>query len=84
MTDLASVLERLELSQYLEAFKNEGFDTWETVLDITEVDLCGDPPSMWAQADEPKATLWASSEDIEGYTSPPRLSLCNRNDLISR
>ena len=42
MTDLASRLERLDLAQYLDAFENEGFDTWEVVLDITEVDLYGD------------------------------------------
>ncbi|KAF2876118.1 hypothetical protein BDV95DRAFT_602141 [Massariosphaeria phaeospora] len=39
MTDLGKRLERLGLSQYFESFKNEGFDTWETVLDITESDL---------------------------------------------
>lgn len=39
MTDLADRLERLGLSQYLDAFITEGFDTWETVLDITESDL---------------------------------------------
>ncbi|KAF2440972.1 hypothetical protein P171DRAFT_488550 [Karstenula rhodostoma CBS 690.94] len=39
MSDLAERLSRLGLSQYLEAFVSEGFDTWETVLDITESDL---------------------------------------------
>lgn len=39
MTGLSSILERLDLSQYLEPFEKEGFDTWETVLDITEADL---------------------------------------------
>jgi hypothetical protein len=39
MSDLRSQLARLGLSQYLEAFITEGFDTWETVLDITESDL---------------------------------------------
>jgi hypothetical protein len=39
MTDLASYLERLGLSQYLDSLVAEGFDTWETVLDITESDL---------------------------------------------
>lgn len=37
--DLGARLERLGLSQYLEVFVAEGFDTWETVLDITESDL---------------------------------------------
>ena len=40
MTDLSSVLAKLGLIRYLEKFKEEGFETWETVLDITESDLC--------------------------------------------
>ena len=39
MTNLAPVFERLGLRQYLETFVDEGFDTWETVLYITESDL---------------------------------------------
>jgi hypothetical protein len=39
MTTLSERLERLGLSQYLEIFTAEGFDTWETVLDVTESDL---------------------------------------------
>lgn len=39
MSDLGERLERLGLSQYLEVFVSEGFDSWETVLDITESDL---------------------------------------------
>ena len=39
MTDLEQVLLRLGLSQYLEQFFAEGFEDWETVLDITEADL---------------------------------------------
>ncbi|KAH3916011.1 hypothetical protein HBH56_067710 [Parastagonospora nodorum] len=39
MSDLKQRLARLGLSQYLDAFTAEGFDTWETVLDITESDL---------------------------------------------
>lgn len=39
MTTLKDKLERLGLSLYLEAFVNEGFDTWETLMDITESDL---------------------------------------------
>ncbi|KAL5400600.1 hypothetical protein PMIN03_012248 [Paraphaeosphaeria minitans] len=39
MSDLGERLARLGLSQYLEAFVSEGFDAWETVLDITESDL---------------------------------------------
>jgi len=39
MSDLRQRLARLGLSQYLEVFTSEGFDTWDTVLDITESDL---------------------------------------------
>jgi hypothetical protein len=39
MNDLGGRLERLGLSQYLDAFVAEGFDSWETLLDITESDL---------------------------------------------
>lgn len=39
MTELGPVLSRLGLSQYLQSFVEEGFDTWETVLEITESDL---------------------------------------------
>ncbi|KAL9621279.1 MAG: hypothetical protein Q9160_004300 [Pyrenula sp. 1 TL-2023] len=39
MTELGSILTRLGLEGYLPAFLEEGFDTWETVLDITENDL---------------------------------------------
>ena len=39
MTDLEDILDRLGLGSYVERFVEEGFDTWETVLDITESDL---------------------------------------------
>ncbi|MCJ1241465.1 hypothetical protein MMC14_009470 [Varicellaria rhodocarpa] len=39
MTELEPVLARLGIVHYLQAFLQEGFDTWETVLDITESDL---------------------------------------------
>jgi hypothetical protein len=39
MTELGAILERLGLDQYLDALVGEGFDTWETVLDIQESDL---------------------------------------------
>ncbi|CAF9927833.1 MAG: hypothetical protein ALECFALPRED_003893 [Alectoria fallacina] len=39
MTDLHPILSRLGLVQYIERFSEEGFETWETVLDITESDL---------------------------------------------
>jgi hypothetical protein len=37
---LGSTLARLGLSQYLDVFIEHGFDSWETVLDVTEADLC--------------------------------------------
>lgn len=43
MNDLGARLERLGLSQYLQSFVGEGFDTWDTILDITESDLFVDP-----------------------------------------
>jgi hypothetical protein len=39
MSGLDERLVGLGLSQYCEIFTNEGFDTWETLLDITESDL---------------------------------------------
>jgi hypothetical protein len=39
MTNLGSVLGRLGLEQYQDALIEEGFDKWETVLDIQETDL---------------------------------------------
>lgn len=39
MTTLKQVLDRLDLARYHDAFVNEGFDTWETLMDITESDL---------------------------------------------
>ncbi len=39
MTDPGPIFDRLGLGQYLERFIDEGFETWETVLDITESDL---------------------------------------------
>jgi len=39
MTDIQLVLQRLGLHQYYDVFRAEGFDTWETVIDIQENDL---------------------------------------------
>lgn len=36
---LGAVFGELGISQYLDAFLEQGFDTWETILDITESDL---------------------------------------------
>jgi hypothetical protein len=39
MTDLQTILSRLGLEKYLASFIEEGFDSWENLLDITESDL---------------------------------------------
>lgn len=39
MCALEHVLERMGLSMYLSRLQHEGFDTWETLMDITEEDL---------------------------------------------
>jgi hypothetical protein len=36
---LHEVFGELGISQYLDVFLDQGFDTWETILDITESDL---------------------------------------------
>ncbi|KAK9773725.1 hypothetical protein SCAR479_09671 [Seiridium cardinale] len=39
MNQLEHIFEELGISQYLGAFVDQGFDSWETILDITESDL---------------------------------------------
>ena len=39
MTDLADIFAELGISHYLHDFLEQGFDTWETILDITESDF---------------------------------------------
>ena len=39
MTELGDIFVELGLSQYLDIFVEQGFDTWDTILDITESDL---------------------------------------------
>ena len=39
MTQLEDIFEELGLTQYLDSFLEQGFDTWETCLDIRETDL---------------------------------------------
>lgn len=36
---LETIFGELGLAQYLDVFVEQGFDTWETILDITESDL---------------------------------------------
>jgi hypothetical protein len=39
MTELADIFAELGISHYLHDFIEQGFDTWETILDITESDF---------------------------------------------
>ena len=39
MTELEDTFAELGISQYLDVFLEQGFDTWETILDITESDF---------------------------------------------
>ncbi len=39
MTDLADIFAELGISHYLNDFLEQGFDTWDTILDITESDF---------------------------------------------
>ncbi|KFY35943.1 hypothetical protein V494_05462 [Pseudogymnoascus sp. VKM F-4513 (FW-928)] len=39
MTILAEIFDELGITQYLDSFLDQGFDTWETILDITEPDF---------------------------------------------
>lgn len=43
MSELEGNLEKMGLTQYLQPFRDEGFDTWQTLMDITESDLYVDP-----------------------------------------
>jgi hypothetical protein len=37
--ELEAIFRELGLAQYLDAFVDQGFDTWDTILDIQESDL---------------------------------------------
>ncbi|KFZ23258.1 hypothetical protein V502_02262 [Pseudogymnoascus sp. VKM F-4520 (FW-2644)] len=39
MSELAEIFDELDLAQYLDNFLEQGFDTWDTILDITEPDF---------------------------------------------
>jgi len=39
MTLLETIFGELGISQYLNDFIEQGFDSWDTILDITESDL---------------------------------------------
>ena len=38
-SQLDTIFGELGITQYLNAFVDQGFDSWETILDITESDL---------------------------------------------
>jgi CO dehydrogenase/acetyl-CoA synthase gamma subunit (corrinoid Fe-S protein) len=38
-SSVEAVFAELGMTQYLDVFLEQGFDTWETILDITESDL---------------------------------------------
>lgn len=37
--ELEAIFRELGIAQYLDTFVEQGFDTWETILDIQESDL---------------------------------------------
>lgn len=39
MTDLEAIFDELGIAEYLQSFLEQGFDSWETILDITESDF---------------------------------------------
>lgn len=39
-SELEATFRDLGISQYLDSFVDQGFDTWDTILDIQESDLC--------------------------------------------
>ncbi|KAJ0355129.1 hypothetical protein KNSL1_000849 [Colletotrichum chrysophilum] len=43
--NLESIFQELGISQYLDIFLEQGFDTWDTILDITESDLSNLTPA---------------------------------------
>lgn len=53
MTDLRLNLSRLGLAQYVQKLSEEGFESWETVLEITESDLYGPFPGTRNFANAP-------------------------------
>jgi hypothetical protein len=46
MYRLDTIFGELGISQYLNAFIDQGFDSWETILDITESDLWEPPERL--------------------------------------
>ncbi|KFY50477.1 hypothetical protein V495_00240 [Pseudogymnoascus sp. VKM F-4514 (FW-929)] len=39
MAELAEIFDELDLARYLDSFLEQGFDTWDSILDITEPDF---------------------------------------------
>jgi hypothetical protein len=61
MTELGYMLARLGLSQYLDRFIKEGFETRDTLLDITESDLYVSH-RCWPDSKSPAANILHSIE----------------------
>ena len=78
---LEDIFAELGLSQYLNLFLDQGFDSWETILDITESDLFVlprgifslasllGPTDVWSHLLRPE-TYWGSNWAIEECVTP--------------
>ena len=72
MAALAAILARLGLSQYLDRFEAEGFDTWETLLEITESDLYGHATTLMLT----RLTVFQGGIGCKTRASKGQCSLC--------
>lgn len=74
MSELGAIFVELGLAQYLDAFVEQGFDTWDTILDITESDLY--VPFMHA-CDRTCANICMCSDALGVKLGHRRVSLCH-------
>ncbi len=75
---LHDVFSGLEMTQYLGAFLEQGFDTWASVLDITEPDLYVETPlsdNLIPLLQEPTDDRHALQGSIGRETGPPPCKL---------
>ena len=79
MTDLASHLERLGLEQYLDAFVGEGFDTWETVLDVSLLQIRNGLPRALRNIVADSGWRFPPSISVQLLTKPK----AQESDLLS-
>lgn len=80
MTELGPIFSRLGLEQYLGIFVKEGFESWKTVLDITESDLYEGPRPCFAES----AGLINSSDALGVKLGHRRVSEIHRQVLQHR